>query len=200
MTLSAEQKIDVLDTMPRLLASESADELASLRGELKQEIKPRDFIERIYVDDMAAIIWDILRLRRWKTGIINNSILAALQAILKQMLFRRDFDNAFEHEEASEKLAYSWFESEKAKTQVAKLLRAFQMDEGAIEAEAFRLCCEDLDRMDRMMTSAELRRDRALRCVAEYRHTLAKQLQQSTERILEHDEIPLLVSVGKKPD
>jgi hypothetical protein len=78
------------------------------------------------------------------------------------------------------------------------LLGQFQLDEGAIEAEAFRLSSEDLERLDRMLTLAEVRREKALRFVADYREGLSTQLQQAADRILDHDEPPRLVAERKR--
>ena len=47
----------------------------------------------------------------------------------------------------------------------------------------------DIDRLDRMMTVAEVRRDKALHCIAEYRDSLARRLRQSSERILEVEDV-----------
>ena len=69
-------------TLP-LLITESADEFASLRAELEQEIKPKGTIERIYLDDLAAIIWEMQRLRRCKTNIINSAFREALRKLLR---------------------------------------------------------------------------------------------------------------------
>src|SRR5262249_55774752 len=46
------------------------------------------------------------------------------------------------------------------------------IDESAIEAEAVRRSSSDLELLDRMLTSLESRRDKALGCVAEYRVSL----------------------------
>jgi hypothetical protein len=189
-----DQNVDMLRSVAPLLITESVDEFASLRKGLKSEIKPEGVIEQIYVDDFATLIWEILRLRRYKTLIINNSRLAALQGILKQLLCDRDYDNSYEKDIDAEDLARSWFDDKKAQTRVAKLLRQFQMDEGAIEAEAFRRCAEDLEQLDRMLTALEFRRDKALRCIAEYRQILSKQLRQAGDRILDNDDVPRLVA------
>jgi hypothetical protein len=58
--------------------TESADDFASLRAELEEEIKPRGIIERLYVDDFAIIVWEIQRLRRCKTAIINGAFRPAV--------------------------------------------------------------------------------------------------------------------------
>jgi hypothetical protein len=200
MTQLLDQNLDVLRSMAPLLSAESADEFASLRKQLENEIHPEGPIEQIYLDEFAIIIWEIWRLRRYKTVIINNARLEALQKILEQLLCRPDYDPdsdfIYVHSRAAEDLARSWFDNKKAQTRVAKLLRKFQMDEGAIEAEAFRLCAEDLERLDRMLALAEVRREKALRYIADYRQILSKQLQQAANRILDHDEVPRLVASG----
>jgi hypothetical protein len=200
MAQSMNQQVELSYSLPCLTITESSDELASLCKQVDDEIKPTGFIERMYVEDVIALTWDILRLRGSKTGIINGAFLAALQSVLEQLLNRRDYESPYHHEEAAEDLARSWFENKKAETQVATLLRKFGLDEAAVEAEAFRSCAEDLERFDRMLALAEVRRDKALRSIADFRQSLAEQIKQSTDRILENDEVPRLVAVGKRPD
>jgi hypothetical protein len=197
MTKSLDQNVDMLRSVPPLLNTESQDEFASLCAELEQEIQPNGVIERTYVHDIATLIWEILRLRRYKAVIINNSRVAALQRILEQLLCHPDYDPDSEfiyvHSRAVEELARDWFKKKSAKTKVARLLRNFQMDEGAIDAEAFRLCSEDVERLDRILTGLEFRRDKALGCIANYRQILSKQLRQAGDRILDNDDVPRLV-------
>src|SRR5467141_1811730 len=148
MAPSMNQKVELLRSMPPLLITESQDQFASLCEELEQEIQPKGVIERTYVHDIASIIWEIQRFRRFQTVIINSSCFAALQKVLQQLLCSppdSDVSDVIDfHAHAAEDLARSWFDkNKKAQTRVAKLLRTFQMDEAAIEAEAFRLCSED---------------------------------------------------------
>jgi len=65
----------------------------------------------------------------------------------------------------------------------------FKLDESAIEAEAIRRSSSDLELLDRMLTSLESRRDKALGCVAEYRASLAQQLWESTDRIIDGKDV-----------
>jgi hypothetical protein len=190
----AENSSQLRATAP-LLISESQDEFASLCRELEQDIQPHGVIERTYLDDIACIVWEIQRLRRYKAVIIDNCRFTALQRILEQLLDRRYYANLYDKDRDAEELARSWFASTAAQARVAKLLRKFQMDESAIEAQAFRLCADDLERLDRMLTLAEARRDKALRCLAEYRQIFAKQVRESTDRILDNEDVPRLVSV-----
>jgi hypothetical protein len=186
--------------MPPLLLKESQDGFASFCLELKQDIKPRGVVERTYVHDIASDIWETQRLRRYKTVIINNSRLAALRKILEQLLYRRDYNGYEKHEQAAEDLARGWFENHDDKTKVAKLLRKFQMDEVAIEAEAFRSNAEDLERLDRMLGVLAGRRDKALRCIAEYRQSFSAQLQHAADRILDNDEVPQLIDSSRRSE
>ena len=60
-----------LFSKPQLLITESAVGFAALNAALMEEIKPRDIIERVYVADIAALVWENLRLRRCKVAIVN---------------------------------------------------------------------------------------------------------------------------------
>lgn len=51
-----------------------------------------------------------------------------------------------------------------------------------------------------MLAMAKVRRNKALRCIADYRQSLAKQVKQSTDRILDCDEVPRFVAVRKRSD
>jgi len=152
-----------------LLASESRAEFESLESQFEQELQPKGVVERMLVRELVRITWEIQRLWPYKTVIINNSRLVALQTILEQLLYRRDFDSFDEHEVAAEKFSRGFFSNRADKNRVVKLLRIYQMDdEAAIEAEAFRLNAEDLERLDRMLAILTARFDKALRCLMDY--------------------------------
>src|SRR5262245_52633092 len=68
---------------------------------------------------------------------------------------------------------------------VSEILSRFELDESAIEAEAIRRSSSDLELLDRMLTSLESRRNKALGCVAEYRASLGQQLRESADRIID---------------
>jgi hypothetical protein len=74
---------------------------------------------------------------------------------------------------------------QEAKKRVSELLSRAKLDESAIEAEAIRKSSSDLELLDRMLTSLESRRNKALGCVAEYRASLGHQLRESADRIID---------------
>ena len=169
-----------------LLITESADEFAALLAALQQEIKPNGIIEQIYLDDLAAIVWEIQRLRRYRTGIVNNAFRAALQKLLKHLLLTPDMSR-IENEARASALADDWFTSQRGKKEVLAILRRFDLDESAIEAEAIRLSWTYLELVDKMQMSLRSRLDKALVSVAAYRDGFAKLVRRSPGLILEND-------------
>ena len=91
----------------------------------------------------------------------------------------------FEARDGARRLAHAWFTDKAAKKQVLEILGRFELDESAIEAEAIRKSSADLELLDRMLTSLGSRRNKALACVAEYRASLAHQLRESADRLID---------------
>jgi hypothetical protein len=176
-------ELTLLPKLP-LLITESADEFDALRDAFEQEIKPRGIIEQMYVHDICSIVWEILRLRRCKVVIINSAFRGALEDVLTRLL-RRPSQYQYDMRDKADDLALAWFTDKEAKKQVSETLSRFDLDESAIEAEAIRRSSSDLELLDRMLTSLESRRNKALGCVAEYRASLAHQLRESADRIID---------------
>src|SRR5215470_16774390 len=122
-------ELTLLPKLP-LLITESADEFDALRDAFEQEIKPRGIIEQMYVHDISAIVWEILRLRRCKVVIINSAFRSALQNLLRQVL-RQPGQSEYEAEDEVQTLAQSWFSDQEAKKQVSEILSQFDLDESA---------------------------------------------------------------------
>jgi hypothetical protein len=181
-----------------LLITESGDEFDRVRDALDQELKPRGIIEQMYVADIAHLVWEILRLRRCKAGIINSAFRDALEKLLTQLL-RQPGGLVYLVKDEAESLAHAWFSDPAAKKQISELLRDFQLDESVIEAEAIRSSAADLERLDRLLASLESRRNKAFRCIADYRGGLARQLRESSDRIIDGKVLTLENASSKKP-
>ena len=191
-------ELAVLPKLP-LLITESVEEFDALRDAFEQEIKPKGIIERMYVHDICSIVWEILRLRRCKVVIINSALRSALEHLLVQLL-RQPGQYEFQLRDAAQTLAHAWFTDQEAKKEVSELLSRFELDESAIEAEAIRKSSSELELLDRMLTSLESRRNKALGCVAEYRASLAHQLRESADRIIDGKGVlPLEHASSKRP-
>ena len=176
-------ELALLPKLP-LLITESAEEFDALCDAFEREIKPRGIIEHMYVHDICSIVWEILRLGRCKVVIINSAFRSALQHLLMQLL-KGPGEYDYEVENQAQALAQSWFTDQEAKKQVSETLSRFDLDESAIEGEAIRRSSSDLELLDRILTSLESRRNKALACVAEYRASLGQQLRESADRIID---------------
>jgi hypothetical protein len=179
-------ELALLPKLP-LLITESADEFDALRDAFEREIKPRGIIEQMYVHDISAIVWEILRLRRCKVIIINSAFRSALENLLVQL--RQPGQQDFQARDPARELAHAWFTDKEAQKQVSETLSRFDLDESAIEAEAIRKSSSDLELLDGMLASLETRRNKALGCVAEYRASLAHQLRESADRIIDGKDV-----------
>jgi septal ring factor EnvC (AmiA/AmiB activator) len=179
-------ELALLPKLP-LLITESAEEFDALRDAFEREIKPRGIIEQMYVHDICLIVWEILRLRRCKVVIVNAAFSSALENLLVQLRDPGQLD--FQVRDKAGRLAHAWFTDKEAKKQVSETLSRFDLDESAIEAEAIRKSSSDLELLDRMLSSLESRRNKALGCVAEYRASLAHQLRESADRIIDGKDV-----------
>src|SRR5262249_59693851 len=107
-----------------LLITELAYECDALRYAFEREVKPKGIIEQMYVHDICAIVWEILRLRRCKVVIINSAFRSALEHLLVQLL-KRPGQYDYEVERKAQALAQSWFTDQGAKKQVSEILSGF---------------------------------------------------------------------------
>ena len=198
MTIS--QNANMFSAAPRLLFSESAEKFAELLERVTEEIKPNGDIEMSYVRDIADILWETMRYRRFKADILNTAFQDALQTVLKQLLPKDDYEFPFQRQNDAESMADDWFATKKTKRQVSRLLRKHQMDEGAIEAQAFRSCADDIERLHRLLTTLQFRRDKLLVNIAHHKTILSKHFKECSDRHLEEDQYPRLMAVGETSD
>jgi hypothetical protein len=170
---------------PLVLSTEKADDFLALQAGFEQEISPKGAIERMYVHDVAALVWEILRIRNAKTAIINNAFASALLAIIKRIMPKTAFMLPHDIDAEAEQLAHGWFLEQKTKTEVEELLADHDLDDHSVAAEALRQVAPDLERLDRMLTNLEVRRDRALQNIEDLRAGLAKRVRQASDRVLD---------------
>ncbi len=176
-----------------LLITESADDFDRLRKAVYHEIKPRGIVLRMYAEDYVHLSWEMNRLRRSKAGIVNLAFRGALRKILWQLS-----DHGSKIHNDSGKLSYDYFSDQDAKKRVLEFLQEFQLDESAIEAEAIRMSGDDLERFERVLASLEGRRNKVLRCIADYRGDFARRLRDTTDRIIDGEVVALEYHANKK--
>ena len=111
-----------LFSKPQLLITELAEEFTALNADLMKDIKPRGTIERIYVDDIAALVWEIRRLRRCKVAIVNTAFKNALSHTVYRLAGSQKW---YPEKEWDKAVVLDWFSKPKARKEVLKLLADF---------------------------------------------------------------------------
>lgn len=166
-----------------LLISESNEEFQHLAKDLRKEIKPRGIVERIFVDDIAHLTWEIARLRRCQAGIINLQFREALADVLWKVL--PPGAQPSDRPEQARDLADRWFVERNAKSEVRGRLAEFGLDISAIEAKAFIDHADELERIHQLIAFHEAARLKALSIIAQYREAFARQLRESSDRLID---------------
>ena len=107
-----------------LLITESAKDFAEMHDALNQEIRPQGIIEKMFVTDIAHFNWEILRLWRCRSTIVNVAYKSAIKEILRMLCMR----NSEIYNDADD-LSLRWFTDEDARGEVLDVLRGFHLDE-----------------------------------------------------------------------
>jgi len=169
----------MIDTFKPVLSTESAELFESLRADFRNDIKPRDAIERMYCDDIAILSWEIKRWRRARD--------ATMQLALRNALYEVLVERLSDMEEGQEAVSYldQWFTHKEVRQEILETLEKYHLDESAIEGEAFRQCSSLVSQFEQLLASAEARRDRALLGIALCRRSLTEELRSKAIDVVE---------------
>jgi hypothetical protein len=74
---------------PQLVGDEDAATYHELLARIRAAVKPVDIIDDMFIADVAALEWEVLRWRRLKTSLIRVRELDALERFLREKL---DYD------------------------------------------------------------------------------------------------------------
>ena len=175
---------DVLDRVvsiapaPLLPGEEQAD-YADVAVRIVRAASPRDAIEEFLVRDVIDLTWEVLRLRRTKSGMLKASMSAGVCEILKG-LGHGSRSGPFYARELGEKWAAG--DKDARKEIDAALAKAgLTIDHAAAKTMESKL--DSFERLDRMLASAEARRNNALREIDRHRDALGGGVRRSIEEI-----------------
>jgi hypothetical protein len=168
--------IDPSDTdffgSPPLTALDDPSAYVALLARVQGIICPKDVIEEIYMRDVVDLVWESLRLRRLKVALLDARAHSGVKAVLTPLI-----GSALAHE-----LAFRASRSDpEARRKVVEHLASAGL---SLEAASAETLCQNLDaieRIDRMISSAEARRANMLREIERHRGTLAAALRRATE-------------------
>jgi len=159
--------ISALFSKPPLLASEDRDQCDLVMKLIVDEVRPTSLIEWFLIKDYVDLTFEIMRLRRAKVGKIDAARREAVREILKTLDGPRSLVDMSSH------LVDDWYHKPGAKAELIEKLQLFGINEDTITASAIALCCSDVECLDRMLVSAERRRNGALQEIGHYREVLA---------------------------
>jgi hypothetical protein len=165
-----------------VLITESKTDFDELHAALRQELAPRGVVEKLFVADIANLVWELRRLRRSKTAIWNMESKHSVHGIL----CRSEGGFAAADRRGEEKASEVWlWLSNAGREDIFDRLEASGHDEWAGEAETMRRLALEVEMYDRMMASLEMRIRNAFRAIADYRETFANPVRMASNRLLE---------------
>ena len=163
---------------PPLIAGERADEYDKLLDRISRTVKPTDAIEEIWVRDVVDLTWETFRLRRLKVSLLEVNLHKGLAIVLKPML---GYSNAAD-------LSKDWAARDpNAIKKTEALLASAGLTMDAVLAQTLAAEIDHVDRIDRMIMSAETRRNITLREIDRHRAALGEQLRRATQDIEDAD-------------
>ncbi|MEY9123676.1 hypothetical protein [Bradyrhizobium yuanmingense] len=160
--------ISFLAKLP-LLSTEAAEDFESLATAMVQRIAPQGIVEEVLVNDVVHATWEIIRSQRCRTPLIQSAYREALINLLQHATGLDELQAGL--------LGDAWF-GEAGKQEIMNRLAPYHLDETAIEAEAMKLHCSELETLDRLLASAEGRRNKALRLLAELQAVTARRARE----------------------
>jgi len=154
---------------PPLIEGEREAAYDELLARISGALRPADILEDIWIRDVVDLVWDVFRLRRLKA----NLIASCTGEGVANALDRLKTANATE-------VVRQWTAHDEAARQTveAALAAAGQTVEG-VSARTLAVWIADLEKLERMITSAEGRRHAALRELDRHRATLAQTLRRA---------------------
>jgi hypothetical protein len=167
-----------------LLITESEEEFNRIRQALYDQLGPVGIVEQMYADEVVDLVWQILRLKRCKAGVINLAFHQSSASILYRLM------------QAGPDVAREW--TPKIAKKVEAELATYKLDGSIIIADAIKTKSCDLEPIDALLVSLETRRDKALVRIAQYRGELGAVLRRTTDHLIESKVVELRRATSKK--
>ena len=156
---------------PSLTRDEDAPSYETLCARVTDTVRPANVVEEILVREVVEHVWETVRVRRHKAGLMNSSAGEGMRRLLTAL----GYDDAFE-------IAKDWFARDPgAVANVDARLAEAGLGIDAVMAQTLRLHLADYEGMDRMLRSAEARRDAALLAIERHRAHFADRLRRAAQ-------------------
>ena len=162
-----------------LLPGEAEADYVGVAARIVAVAQPADAIEEFLTRDVIDLTWEILRLRRLKAGLLRASVGSGVTSVMADLGYveRKGFGSA-------RRLGQSWAAGDKsAKNEVEGVLQKAQLSIEDVMAEALESKIDSFERLDRMLASAEARRNNALREIDRHREALGAAMRQAVDEV-----------------
>jgi hypothetical protein len=141
---------------------------------ISADVAPADFVEEIWVRNVVDLVWESIRLRHLKSQLLRAAAHEGLARVLKPLL---DWQSA-------DRLSRQWaLGEEEAIAEVERLLGRAGLTIDAVMAQTLAARIDDVERIDRMVTIAEARRDAVLREIRARRAAFGQALRRAGQAI-----------------
>jgi hypothetical protein len=189
---------------PPLLEPEDPNEYHGLLMLLGRDVKPSDVVEWLWVRDVADLTWDIMRYRRIKTTFFNQHFRFVLERDRQAPLRLRAATAALDAQLARRKAPALTREGadggndgltdSTTKGGVDANVEARVLDPDRTTLQSFSYNAHLWESLEKMQTSAELRRNNTLREIEHRRSALGRALRQSSDQVIEAEVLPAPVA------
>jgi hypothetical protein len=163
VSLSGANALDrVIGVAPApLLPGEVQTDYMGVAARIVAVAQPRDAIEEFLTRDAVDLTWEILRMRRMKAGLLRARATKGVGRILSTIGEKDKFPrDVFDGPDFAQKWASG---DASTRREFMQILKRAELSMDDVMAEALAKKIDTFERIDRMLASAEARRNNALR-------------------------------------
>jgi hypothetical protein len=166
-----------------LIPGEDPHQYDLLLAGIAQDVKPKDMIEWLWVKDVGDLVWEARRLRRIKAALIRVNMRNAGGNLIYHVLKSGTPDYFPLHHSQDTVSAYQAGDRE-AIVQVEDALQSLGLTEDALTAVSFVNSLPSLEKIDRMLSTIEVRRDTVLREIERRRFATGQRLRNVSDAVV----------------
>ena len=163
---------------PPLLKGEDLESYNQLLAGVKASVTPADFLEEVWTNDVVQETWEIVRWRRSKAALLNSAMPDAVEKLL--------VGRSLKLLPKAKQIAEAWAAGKRSDVkEVDDLLASGGMTIDDVQARSMELKLKSIDHLDRLTTSAEIRRSNTFREIDRHRdrNKFAKTLRTEIVKI-----------------
>jgi hypothetical protein len=171
-----QDELSAFDSPPLIEGEDAAADGDFLAG-ISAVVKPKDFVEVIFTRDVVDLTWETQRMRRLKAALMTSALSIGLRKLLAEALGEgARVDNLLKRWAARDHAAIS---------EVDKVLASKGLTMEGVAARTLSDHIDTVERIDRIVTSAEGRRNATLRELERHRSAMAEALRRATDDVVD---------------